>query len=138
MNKAGAVILAMGLFALGLFLQFERPSSLAARAVGFALMAAAAAVARSRATHADRSKQRNRRSSADSIGTLLGPPGWGLWTAGAALAAGALVSYSLMIESQAHGGRTVWPVYAFAGFVLAGAAVWSILGTKLMRWWGRR
>lgn len=56
-----------------------------------------------------------------------------LWIAGALLAAGTAASYWLVSDDQAHGGHAVWPLYLFAGFALAGAVVWSILGTSLMQ-----
>ena len=122
----------LGACALGVLLMLEYPSSIAARTVALGGMAAAFSVARSLAGGPGRPAGGPGPSAPE--GRSRARPGRLLWAAAGGLAAGAVASFWLMLADQAHGGRAVWPLYVFVGFILAGAAVWSVLGAKLMRW----
>lgn len=124
--------LCFGLCGAGIGLMAEWPSSFGLRMVALGLMMLAVVLSRSRWAHP---------GAAPRVGVRVGPrtgwPGPWWWFAGVVLVVGALVSYVLMFVSQAHGGYVVWPLFAFAGFILAGATVWGILVNKLVRrWWG--
>jgi hypothetical protein len=55
-----------------------------------------------------------------------------MWFVGAALLVLAGVSFWLLYLDALHDYHTVWPVYMFAGVMLADAGVWSYILTKLV------
>lgn len=53
------------------------------------------------------------------------------WFVGFGLLLLAGLSYWLLDIDALHGGRAAWPVYLFAGVVLACAGVWGYIGSRL-------
>jgi drug/metabolite transporter (DMT)-like permease len=58
-------------------------------------------------------------------------PGRIMWFVGIGLLPLAVFSFWLLHIDALHGGHAVWPVFVFAGVVLAGAGVWGYIIAKL-------
>lgn len=132
-SSRAAQVIFLGACAVGVLVMLMFPSSLAARAAALGGMAAAFAVARS--LTAGRGKRGAWAGPSASAGTPPRPrPSRWLWGAAGGFTAGAVASYWLLLIDQGHGGRALWPLYLFVGFVVAGAAASSVLAAKLTRW----
>lgn len=128
-----AAVLFFSVCGIGIFVMVKDSSGLGARTAALVAIAAAFAIARAVVGGSQRLPDGGDPGIAPRPCT--GWPGWRLWVAAAVLALGAVASFGLMLVSQAHGGRMVWPLFAFVGFILAGAAVSSTLVFKLLRRW---
>jgi hypothetical protein len=133
--RPAVIVLGLGLLALATLAMIERPSSVLAKVFAMAATLAAFGLARSRAPHPSKPpREREPGGGAGGLPRLRRlRANRALWIASATLAVGTATSYWLMVQDQASGGHSVWPLYVFAGFALAGAVVWSILGTSLMQ-----
>ncbi len=134
-GRLAVIALGLGLLALATLAMIGQPSSVLAKVFAMAATLAAFELARSRAAHPSRPlREREAGGGAGGLPRLsrlrASRP---LWIASALLAVGTAASYWLISQNQATGGHSVWPLYVFAGFALAGAVVWSILGTSLMQ-----
>lgn len=121
-----------GLFILGIFLLlaggvafYVGSDSLTIRSLAAAALIASAYLVRM-------SKVHTAARSARVDFTASERPGPMIWFVGIALLVLAGASYLLILS----GGHTAWPVYVFAGVVIACAGAWGYIVTKLI-WRGR-
>ena len=59
-------------------------------------------------------------------------PGYLTWIFGFGLLLLLGISYLLMYIDAFHGGQAVWPLYLFAGVVIASAGVWGYIASKFV------
>lgn len=130
------IALAIAMFVMAGAIMAEMPNNFPAQGLAMALLLAGVALARSRAAHPELPPGWMGGEAQAEADRKLNRPGCALWIACVVSSAGALVSFWLMLVSQAHGGHVVWPLYSFVAYVIVGAGVSGALVAKLVRlWW---
>lgn len=124
----GLMSLAVLLFSLGGAALFFEPHNYVIRSLGLLAILGGVPLVRTSRVHA--------RDPVPADGqwidvTASKGPSRTTWSIGIALLVLAGISLLLLYLDGLHGGHSEWPVYLFAGVVLACAGVWSAILAKL-------